>query len=620
MRNDVITTNAAASLKTSQCSNLYSIFRPVSMLALSVICWLGFVACSGGGSPSNADQAADSTNPTNPASPNTRNDQPDPPPAGQSRAGEIYTVMIPTESGFEYAFTVFEPRTLVGGETYPLVLEGHGYSGNRQTADNAIIGRLRDEGYGVISIDQRGHGDSTGTIRVMDPDFEGRDLVRILDWVEGDLIAGEGLEWAAYGPDLDAGADNLLVGAIGSSYGGGYQHVLNAVDQQKRLDVMVPQITWNNLSYSLNPNNVIKSGWGAVLFGVGNTASNPTFGNANVVPCQNSATDPYICGVFADGFSVNEFPEEAIDFFRYHGPGYFCDADTVATNGGVGTTPLLAPGTPPGGIHVMYWQGWRDNLFNMNEAYANYQCHLGKGGDVRFYTYGFGHNALTTDNANPYQPPAEATATNCGQALSYADAAVAFLNEHLQGDGGADYDNLPSDLCVHLSGDDAILVPDLTVANEANENDANVLRFDFSQVTIVNGGSSTQPLQTITLDLQIPAGETRVVAGIPHLKLDISMDNQLGDPIVFFGLGHNHGDGNQDLMDFQVTPWRAVGTDLEIPMVGVAERINSGETVSLLIFGGHDQYHTTASRAPTTLNISGSIFLPVLDQAPAAAN
>ncbi|MBD3640361.1 MAG: peptidase S15, partial [Marinobacter sp.] len=147
--------------------------------------------------------------------------------------GRSYRVQMPSRvDGAAVVFQVFEPTQFDCQTRHPLILQGHGFSGSRSTEAGsdplAPIEPLIDAGYTVISIDQRGHGESGGTIRVMDPDLEGQDLVQIVDWAEANL------DYLKYE------RDNLLLGGIGGSYGGGFQYLLYNVDPDQRMDAMVP--------------------------------------------------------------------------------------------------------------------------------------------------------------------------------------------------------------------------------------------------------------------------------------------------------------------------------------------------------------------------------------------
>lgn len=126
-----------------------------------------------------------------------------------SRSGTIYHHNVAVEStGDKLAITIMEPTELTEGEAYPLILHGHGYGGQRNKEADGFQQRLRDAGYYVISIDQRGFGESTGTVRVMSPDFEGENLIALLDWAENL-------------PGLARFADKkMVVGSYGGSYGG----------------------------------------------------------------------------------------------------------------------------------------------------------------------------------------------------------------------------------------------------------------------------------------------------------------------------------------------------------------------------------------------------------------
>lgn len=528
----------------------------------------------------------------------------------ESRAGTIYDAVIqsPNAPDEEIHITVFEPRQVEKGKTAPLILEGHGYSGRRQTDEGgggvgaAPIALIRDQGYGIISIDQRGHGDSGGTIRSMDPDFEGRNLVAILDWAEANL------DWLAYGPDLDAGAVNPLIGAVGSSYGGGYQMLLHAIDPKKRIDVLVPEITWHDLTYSLAPGEVLKSGWVSVLSGAGETAG----GGGNV--------DPFVQGTLQEGATTNRVSEYARDFFLYHSPRYWCEGVPVATNGGPGTAPLLPP-VHQTAVHALIFQGMRDTLFNLNEAALNYACLRDLGGDVRLMTYQSGHNTLQAvpDPGQAYQPPGSTVASLCGT-LSYETAMVAFFAEHLKGEVGAiAAANVPSEVCLSLAGEDALVLADVPVGTTTIE---------LPESITITG----PPGDAVTVvPLGIVAGDAGdVFGGIPRLTvlLENAVDpaDTASDAILFFGIGHKRaagaGAGVWDLMDNQLRPLRGLGAH-DVDLVGVAERLLPGDEVALLIYGGHDQFHANGSSHPAShtaipVSVTGTLTLPLLGPLPPA--
>lgn len=550
---------------------------------------------------------------------------PDPLPPGESRDGQSYQITIAGAAGEDVVFNVIEPSTLTGGETYPLVLHSHGFAGSR-SEDGAAFQYLLDNGYGVISVDQRGHGDSGGTIRVMDPDFEGRNLVAVLDWAEANL------GWLAYGPDLDAEGDNLKLGAIGSSYGGGYQLVLNAIDPKKRMDAMVPQITWNDLTYSLNPNGVIKAGWDLLLYTAGNTAG------------SGLNFDPFVTQTLGEGLLANEIDGEGQDFFRYHGNGYFCDGAPVATNGGEGTSPDFAA-NPPGGVNALFWQGMRDTLFNFNEAYWNYQCLNDAGGDVRLLSYQSGHNSIPAipdlSALLELDPlfPVTAFDTDCG-GWTVEDATLAFFDKHLKGvpDGETGADGIP-EVCLSLDANDD-LVLDSVPAGQADG-----VELTVPQKTVTTVLTPRLP-RRFMLDYDVAQGE--VLAGVPYAELTIEPcelcpENPQGEPILFIGVGKQSIPGSDlvyELVDNQLTPVRGYGTH-QIDLTGVGERLQADQRLALLAFTDHEQYLATGNLSiggifdllgsalqqdadegglldlpVKTVQVSGSVWLPLREPEP----
>jgi ABC-2 type transport system ATP-binding protein len=231
------------------------------------------------------------------------------------------------------AFTVFEPTTFVDGQTYPLVLHSHGYGGSRQATlpANGLLRDLLDNGFGIISIDERGHNDSGGTIRILDHDFEVQDLLQILDWAETNL------QWLAYDasatPDTGFGKGNPIIGAVGGSYGGGYQHLIYALDPLHRLDAIAPDITWHDLRFSLFSSDVFKSFWATALSGVGNRLPN--------------RQDQQVNQGLIEGLSMNTLSQANQDLLYRNSLRSHCEEMNDSTAPG-GLTPLHGPPTDAG--------------------------------------------------------------------------------------------------------------------------------------------------------------------------------------------------------------------------------------------------------------------------------
>jgi len=532
-----------------------------------------------------------------------------------SRAGRAIDVKIKvTSTGDTAAFTVFEPAVFTPGQTYPLVLQGHGYGGSRATAagspvpvptptgapdltGDATIADLRANGYGVVSIDQRGHGDSSGNVRVMDPDFEGKNLVAILDWLEANL------NWLRYGPSNDGrDPNNLVLGSMGGSYGGMYQLLLTHIDPKRRLDAIVPEIAPHDLPYSLAPGSVPKSLWDPALLALGSRAGVKT----------GSTSDPFLVQQFAISFTQNQLTPGLRDFFSYHSTSYWCKGKPVLTNGGPGTRPELMPRQAPR-THALFIQGMRDTLFNFNEGLANYQCLARSGGDVRLMTTQTGHNSLQVvpdPGAYLFQNPQDQLKDQCGRVQTMV-ARRAFFDQHLKGIAGA-ADVVPRQVCLSLSGDDAVLVDQVTTGRAGTAHAV--------IATQVLAGAQTVPS---VIKLGAPTGgRGDVVAGVPHVALTLST-NALsalvgGEPIVFVGTGLVHPSGLIELIDNQLQPLRGLGAH-DVALPGVGKRLPAGSQLVLLVYGAHEQYAITGSlglnaRQATVmpLTVSGTAWMPRL--------
>lgn len=557
--------------------------------------------------------------------------------------GRSYPVMLNSASGETIAFQVLEP---IGGidckQGHPLVLHGHGFGGSRNTEG---FENYREAGFAVISIDQRSFGESTGTVRVMDPEFEGRDLIQILDWAEHNLDYLQYRQEPGLPRELNP---NLVVGAIGGSYGGGFQLLLHGQDPRQRLDALVPDITWHDLRYSLNPGNVIKTGWDLVLVAGGEAGST---GNGN------GGLDPIIREILAQGATLNRFPEAGLDFFYYHSPAYRCTGEPVSVsetldllNYQINPPAFDVEPTPYPKVDVLLTQGMKDTLFNFNEAWRNFECLKALGGDVRLLTHQSGH-ILPVEAPDELQPADYVDPTAglleipgfqgaagqfaCGD-ISISDATLNWLEHHLQGKPLAGYfEGTDSKVCLSLADGQSVMVPmdefpapDLEggVLRGATVVERNVA----TELPVASGyeavATATQPPAALILGQAGATGAT--LGGIPTARLTVSdlagrstceveLDPYAAgcDPIVFVGLGKRaDGESRWQLIDDQIKPVRGLKDQEVIELVGVAEVLAPGDELALLIYGFHPQYPASWSRDALVpfVNVEGTVQLPVL--------
>jgi ABC-2 type transport system ATP-binding protein len=253
---------------------------------------------------------------------------------------EHATVTNPND-GTVIAITVFKPVKAGPARRAPVVLHSHGWGGSRSTSG---FGEFMDAGMGVVSIDQRGHGESGGEANVQDPDLEAEDISAVIDYVAK-------LNWVAHDVDRRGRAipNDPVLGAIGGSYGGGYQ-TITALDEtaetgRTRFNALAPEITWYDLPHSLAPNKVTRTVWNVALYAVG-AANVPT----------------WIHEAFAWGATTGQWPDGTVlgepvpgvpdldSVFHEHSPVAFVERG-VRIN-----------------VPVMYRQGISDNLFNLNQG------------------------------------------------------------------------------------------------------------------------------------------------------------------------------------------------------------------------------------------------------------
>lgn len=539
-------------------------------IRLLLITWLLFTLTACNTSP---DVDAPHINPT----------PTDPPSNGETVDGTFYDVQLNSKvDGAVIAMTFFEPATIEGGKTYPLIMNSHGFGGSRAKSPNDFITRLRDAGYAVLTLDQRGHGESGGEIEALNPEREGKDMSQALDWVE------ENAQWIRYEFSEAVGTTNLVLGTYGSSYGGGFQHTILSWDERQRLDTMVPDITWHHLTYSFAPNLVLKTAWVTLLEAGGNAAGS---GGNNA---------DWIDQAFLEATTTNNVSQEIIDtYFDKYGMNNYCEINR------------------PHKVDALYTQGIPDVLFNMNEMYKNYECVSALGGDVRIFTHQSGHILG--------QIQQEGGSYSCGD-LNYNDAVFDWLEEKIM--HKTDTAAYLPEVCMNMASDDAEHLDALQVGAPSEEH---IHEFTIPTFTVGSAGpgsgSGEAKIPPIVHELGTGDGTT-MIAGIPEITVDMDIpcleigevipetcatEDGVGDPRVFIGIGYQKaGETDWKLVDDQVMPFRGYEEDID-QLVGVTQRIGAGDKYALLFYAFEQFFAGSASReSEPAVKIKIKVGMPVI--------
>ncbi len=292
---------------------------------------------------------------------------------------------------------LYRPRHVGPRHRVPAILTTNGFGGSK--ADQAGLGKaFARRGYIVLSYSGLGFGGSGCKITLDDPDWDGRAASQLISYLGG--APGLAFTDAKHTHPVHRlravrhdrrdhhGRPRRFdprVGMIGGSYGGGVQLAAASIDA--RLDTIVPVITWNDLSYSLAPNNTaqyrgvssrvsgaIKLTWGLSFsaLGVADGAQGSQGDPSRLFGCPNFAT--FVCPALATGGSTGYFQPHAIAKFRHASVTSFMKRVRIPT---------------------LLLQGEKDTLFNLNEAAATYRALRSQGTPVKMIWQSWGHSDLT---------------------------------------------------------------------------------------------------------------------------------------------------------------------------------------------------------------------------------
>ena len=279
---------------------------------------------------------------------------------------------------------LYKPADASAAHPDPSVLTTNGFGGSKD--DQAAFGKeLASQGYVVLSYSGLGFGGTSCPIELDDPAYDGREASQLISFLGGGKAAADGtkIDYVVHDQTAHNGqhfADDPRVGMIGGSYGGEVQFA--AAEQDPRLDTIIPIITWNDLTYSLAPNNaglpptvpsdsvtsatpgVAKFIWlnaffgeGAAVDGLQQLSNDP---KADLTGCPNF--NGQVCSAAVQTDTTGSPPASAIALLRHASVESYMSRIRIPT--------LLA-------------QGENDTLFQLHEAVSTYQSLRQQGTSVK---------------------------------------------------------------------------------------------------------------------------------------------------------------------------------------------------------------------------------------------
>jgi predicted acyl esterase len=549
---------------------------------------------------------------------------------------------------------LYVPAGVTSSRPAPALLATNGFGGTKTDQADLAQG-FGEQGYVTLSYTGIGFVDGDNCpITLDDREHDGAAASQLIRFLGGDpsIVAVDDTtkqrvtinqvvrEDARTGTRYDP-----QVGMTGGSYGGQIQFATAGFEKQvrtNRLDAIVPLITWNDLSYSLAPENsslpqgtarsgsvsaagtgVFKYQWAALFtsVGVGNGAEDST-----------ALLDPTRAPGYLQRNCVNFEPEVCQALLEVSTLGYPSQASIAFLRSNSVSSYMRDIKVP-----TLIGQGQADTLFNLQESVATYTALKRQGTPVSLAWQSWGHSDQS-------RSPSELDLRHPAQSLE-GRAALAWFNYYVRDRGTAPpqgfayyrdwvynathdinqaYATAPSypvgtQRTLYLSGS----------STPAGDGD---LKTSSSQV--VPGSSSYANLgpvgpnftETSGVNQQTPVLDppgTAIRFGTPPLtspvdvvgspRLTVQLDaptvaaTQAAGPagqLVLFAKLYDVGpDGAIELPHRLVSPVRVtdVTKPLTIELPGIVHRFPAGHRLVVVLAGGDQAYRGSSAIQPVTL-------------------
>ena len=480
------------------------------------------------------------------------------PPAAAGGHRAYDEVVENPDDGTQIALTVFRPAGASAAQKVPVVLHSHGWGGSRETSVDGLVKPYLDAGFGVVSFDQRGHGDSSGQAHIQDPTRETEDVKAVIDFVAG-------LEWVRL-----EGPDDPVLAAIGGSYGGGYQ-TMTALDEiadegRTRFDALAPQITWYDLPASLAPQKVPRTAWTALLYAAG----------AGMVP--QHVHEAYVWGAstgqWPDGTLYGQPVPGAPDvdrLFAKHSPRAFVERGIRID------------------VPMLLRQGASDNLFDLNEGLKIFERALTAGARARSYFVSFNGGHALPNAVPPGEPADVQTGGGVDACTDFTKTTIEFFRRVFAGasTGGV----LPARYnLTAVDGETCLRLDGLSGRKKVTVDPAGA------------GGIATTAAGGAPLHLPIGQGPL-TIAGVP--KLSGRVTSAALDGRAFFGLAIGTTPADARVVHNNLLPLRralpVTDAPFEIELPGVVAEVPEGKNLYLTVTPVSDLFFAHGSRTPGAL-------------------
>jgi ABC-2 type transport system ATP-binding protein len=534
---------------------------------------------------------------------------------------------------------LYAPAGASASHPAPAILATNGFGGSKN--DQAPMAReFASLGYVVLSYTGLGFGPNAtsptsnvqGTglksgsgckITLDDPSYDGAAASQLVDFLAGTKAAADGTKIDYVKRD----GRGPIVGMVGGSYGGEIQYAAVEADVQRygysRIRAIVPIITWNDLAYSLAPNN-----------------ANPDHGVTSYVPGDEKWewTSLFFGDGIGDGiFGITTDPTRMVGCPNFSDEACAAKAQMDATGAPDTTTMAFARHASVESyikdvkVPTMLMQGQDDTLFNLDESVATYESLRAQHVPVKLVWQSWGHSGGASGGGN---------GTGSGEFdLSNPTANIEgrmvlqWFNWYLMRSGTAPVLNFSyyrdwvapassgdfapayasaaqypagSDTNLYLSNDGTLQGTPAKVQAGSSQTLVTPAAGAPTSYTETSGVDQSQPITdapgtTVTFNSPALQSNTDVV-GVPSVDIELatpvhSATSSVGsgplDATLFFRLEDIAPDGTVTLVHRLIAPTRITaiaGSLVHVQLPGIVHRFRKGDHVALVIAAGDAAY------------------------------